>query len=141
MFGTFRISLALFLVASAGLAWAQDPNTPAPTKAAFGNESRDIAASGVVTPTAEMWFYQQEQSRRDDPKMAIRRRAEMRAMQRENRIAAQAWYGMSKSRPMVSPTPFVSGYSQHWTSNTYDPFRWQPGAPTIIVARPQNRPY
>ncbi len=142
MLRTSRIPLALLVLATASLAWAQDPDAGLRRHGPFGNESVDIAASGVVTPTVEMWFYEQERSRYDDPKMAIRRRAEMRAQQRHNRLAAQAWYGISKSRPMVSPTAYPAGYSAYWGSNTYNPMRWQPGgAPTVIVARPKGGPY
>ena len=142
MLRTSRIPLALLVLATSSLAWAQDPDANSRRNRAFANESFEIAASGVVTPTVEMWFYEQERSRYDDPKMAVRRRAEMRAQQRQSRLAAQAWYGMSKSRPMVSPTAYPSGYSPYWGSNTYNPLRWQPGgAATMVVKLPKGGPY
>jgi len=91
---------------------------------------------GVVTPTPEMWFYDQERTRHDDPKMAVRRRAEQRAQQRQDRLSSQQWYGISNSRPTVSPTPWFGDYSSFWGSNTYDPLRWRPAATPLVVLRP-----
>jgi hypothetical protein len=90
--------------------------------------------------TPEMWIYEQERIRRDDPKMAVRRKAELRGLQRAERLAAQKWFGKSNSRPAVSSTPLWSGYSSYWGSNTYDPNRWRPYyAP--IATRPIEGPY
>jgi hypothetical protein len=88
-----------------------------------------------------MWFYEQDLRRHDDPKMAVRRKAESRAQQRQDRLAATRWYGISNSRPTASPTPFTSGYSAYWGSNSYDPLRWRPGGPLIIVSRPLDGPF
>jgi hypothetical protein len=87
-----------------------------------------------ISHTPEMWFYEQERIRYEDPKMAVRRRAELRAAQRSERIAAQEWYGINNSRPMVSTTPMFESYSPYWSSNTYDPKRWRPyGTPTAVL--------
>ena len=96
---------------------------------------------GVVTPTPEMWFYDQERIRHDDPKMAVRRRAEQRAQHRQDRLSSQQWYGISNSRPEVSATPEFGGYSPHWASNTYDPLRWRPAAAPLVVLRPSTDRY
>ncbi len=101
----------------------------------------EATSSGTVTPTPEMWFYDQELRRHDDAKMAVRRRAEARAQARHDRLAAQQWYGIDNSRPTVSLTPLCGGYSAYWGSNSFDPLRWRPITPTIIVARPTNGPY
>jgi hypothetical protein len=48
------------------------------------------------------------------------------------------WYGMSNSRPTVSATPVTGSYSPAWTSNNFDPFRWNTGrdtSPTTIIVR------
>ena len=93
---------------------------------------RDQATAAAAEPevsytrTPEMWFYEQERIRHDNPKMAVRRKAELRGVQRAERIAAMKWFGKSNSRPTVQPTAFWSGYSAHWSSNTYDPQRWRP---------------
>ncbi|HEX3727339.1 MAG TPA: hypothetical protein VHV08_13895 [Pirellulales bacterium] len=96
------------------------------------------AAAAAMTPTPEMWFYEQERSRYDDPKMAIRRRAETRAQQRQDRMASMEWYGMSNSRPAVSITPLCGAYSAFWGSNSYDPLRWRSSASPLVIARPTN---
>jgi hypothetical protein len=91
----------------------------------------------TMTRTPEMWLYEQERIRYEDPKQAVRRRAEMRAAQRSDRLAAQRWYGISNSRPMATCTPHMEGYSPYWGSNTYDPNRWRafslPEASTAYV--------
>ena len=96
---------------------------------------------GVLTPTPEMWFYEQERTRHDDPKMAIRRRAEQRGQQRQDRLASQKWHGISNSRPTVSPTPWFGDYSSYWGSNTYDSLRWRPTAAPLVVLRPSADRY
>lgn len=82
-------------------------------------------STGVVTPTPEMWFYQEEMRQYMDPKLAVRRAAEIRATERSQRIAALKWYGMSNSRPVCSADPFNGDYSPHWSSGSPNyPYRW-----------------
>jgi hypothetical protein len=104
---------------------------------ADAERSRASSAQATLTTisrTPEMWFYEQERIRYEDPKLAVRRRAELRAAKRSERNAAQQWYGISNSRPMVSCTPLLDGYSPSWTSNTYDPKRWRPyGTPSVVA--------
>jgi hypothetical protein len=92
-----------------------------------------------VTQTPEMWFYEQERSRWDDPQAAVRRNAEFRASQRAYRIASSRWYGMSNSRPAASPTPICGSYSPTWVSNSlFDPNQWRTGrdtASTFVIVR------
>ncbi len=59
--------------------------------------------------TQEMLFYERERERYEDPKAAIRRRAELKAQQRAARLASQKWFGVSNSRPIVSCTPACGG--------------------------------
>jgi hypothetical protein len=96
---------------------------------------------GILAPTPEMWFYEQERIRHDDPKMAVRRRAEQRGQDRQLRLASQKWYGISNSRPTVSPTPWFAGYSDHWGSNTCDPLRWRMPTVPLLVTRPTAERY
>jgi hypothetical protein len=96
--------------------------------------SNEISA-GSVTPTPDMWYYQQELKRYADPKLAIRRRAEQRADQRRERLASREWYGVSNTRPMVSTSPQYMPYSTFWGSNTYDVLRWRASPPSMIIAR------
>ncbi len=93
---------------------------------------------GVLTPTPEMWFYEQERLRHDDPKMAIRLRAEVRAQQRQDRLASLYWFGMSNSRPSVSCAPFTGSYSAYWASNSFDPLRWRQTTYPLVVMRPRD---
>lgn len=81
-------------------------------------------STGQITPTPEMWFYEQENRRWDDPKQAVRRAAEQRAAQRTARISAMKWYGYSNQRPVASPVPFMGTYSPGWTGNSSDGYRW-----------------
>jgi hypothetical protein len=101
-------------------------------------ESRTAEAQSptvtMLSRTPEMWFYEQERIRYEDPKAAVRRRAELRGAQRGERLAAQQWYGISNSRPMVSTTPLMGSYAPYWGSNTYDPKRWRPYyTPTALI--------
>jgi hypothetical protein len=95
--------------------------------------SASSAAWSGLSPTPEMWFYEQERVRQDDPKLAVRRRAERRGQQRADRLAALKWYGIDNSRPTVSGTPWFGSYGAHWGSNTFDPLRWrQPTVPLVV---------
>lgn len=99
-------------------------------------------ATGVVTPTPEMWFYEQERLRHDSPKMAVRRKAELRGLQRQERLASLEWYGLSNSRPTAAITPICGGsYAPGWASNTVDPWRWRSPAAPVVVLRPGTGPY
>lgn len=99
-------------------------------------------ASGAVTPTPEMWFYEQERMRYDSPKMAVRRKAELRGQQRQERLASLEWYGLSNSRPTAAITPICGGsYAPGWGSNTVDPWRWRSPAAPVVVLRPGSAAY
>lgn len=93
-------------------------------------------APGQVIATPEMWFYEQEMRRYDDPKAAVRARAEQRADARQARLTALKWFGYSNARPQASPTPFMGTYSPAWTGNHADGYRWvgSGSGPTIIQA-------
>ncbi len=93
-----------------------------------------ISGPGALQPTAEMWFYEQERTRHEDPKAAVRRRAEYRAAQRENRIESLRWFGMSNSRPSASVTPFTGTYAPTWAGNSQDWNIWRPVGPTVVVS-------
>lgn len=77
-----------------------------------------------TTVTPEMWIYSQELQRHDDPALAVRRKAEIRAAQRMQRIAAMKWFGFSNSRPQASTTPMMGSYSPAWIGNGYDRYDW-----------------
>jgi len=88
---------------------------------------------GQMTPTPEMWIYQQQLRRYSDPKAAVRRRAEFEADQRQARLAAQRWFGYSNSRPVANPTPYTGTYSPAWTSNSPYANQWRGVNPATIV--------
>lgn len=122
------IALCILFVLVALPALAADP-TPQDLRFRVG------ISPGQLTPTPEMWFYEQYQREYQDPKMAVRKKAEFRAVQRERRLAAMKWFGFSNLRPQASSDPFHGDYSPGWKSNnTFFPFRWHGvGRPWILV--------
>ena len=80
-----------------------------------------------VKVTPEMWFYIQERRRHDNPQDAVRRKAEYRAKQRQERIAATKAAGRSKQRPSVENTIFSSMFTTRYDYN------WKSIWPTRIV--------
>jgi hypothetical protein len=93
---------------------------------------------GDIKATPEMWFYEQYMRQYQDPKMAVRARAEFEADQRQRRMAAMHWFGMSNSRPRAASDPFHGEYSPSWASNNCAfPYRWQGIGPTWYVVKPE----
>ncbi len=105
---------ALLSIALAAPLAAQQPTTT-------GNAEESL---GEVTPTAEMWFYEQEWRRHDDPRQAVRRKAEFKAAQRLRRLTALRWFGYSNSRPIANSVPLYGQYSPAWIGNGYEPYQW-----------------
>ncbi len=97
----------------------------------------DLAAEStdsLAQMTPEIWFYQQEMRRYEDPKAAVRRKAEFRAWQRQRRIAAMDWYGFSNARPTANPTPWSGVYGPGWVSNNYrHPYEWSGAGRTSVI--------
>ena len=115
-----RLLLAVFVLAvlAAVPALAQNPAT---ARLAL---KPDLSA-GEVSPTPEMWFYEQYRSDYLDPKMAVRQKAEFRAAQRQKRMAALKWFGFSNQRPRASSDPIHGDYSPMWSSNNpARPLQW-----------------
>lgn len=136
------LTLGILLGISPGLAIAQQPirrptSEPAPHDA--GKEAADAKSQAILFPhreqkrvhveplptgvTPELYYYQQEIQRHDDPAQAVRRKAETRASQRVARIEALHWSGLSKSRPglLTDPSPragsgfvFLNRYGNFW---------------------------
>lgn len=123
------IGIALLVVMMAIPAQAQSPSEKSSTMRFGGG-----ITPGEVTATPEMWFYQEQMSRRDDPKEAVRRKAEFRASQREARLAARRWFGVSLMRPTTS-TAIMNGESGAvWTgSDPLYPYRWRGASPVVVV--------
>ena len=116
-------------------AWAQEA-TKKSTDDVLVEFSGGISP-GVLAPTAEMWFYEQSLREYLDPKMAVRKKAEFRAAQRERRLASRRWFGLSNQRPQAFSDPYHGDYSPRWTSNNAAyPFRWSGEGRPWIVLRP-----
>jgi hypothetical protein len=99
---------------------------------------------GEITPTSEMWFYQEQLRQYNDPKMSLRRIAEGKAERRRARLAAQRWYGVSNMRPTVGMDPVHGEWGARWTSgNRYYPGRFSSFGTATVVVRPtaQKRTY
>lgn len=92
---------------------------------------------GEVTPTPEMWFYQQYANEYGDPKVAVRHKAEERSAQRRGRIAARRWFGFSNLRPKAGTDIVHGDYSPSWSSGVSNyPFRWTGHGAASVVVRP-----
>jgi hypothetical protein len=108
------LALAAGMTLFAASVHAQPPRT---TKRAADPAPPVENVSSMSQMTPEMWFYQQESRRYDDPNQAVRRKAEFKAAQRQRRIAAMQWYGFSNSRPSVNTSLFNGSYSPSWGAN------------------------
>ena len=100
----FALALVVGLLPTT-MAFGQQPSErPAP-------ESPSAPYTGrMISPgeTQEMWFYEQERRRSEDPQALVRANAQQRAAERHARLAAMAWFGMSNSRPKPIPTRFTA---------------------------------
>lgn len=115
-----------FVLVCSSLVHAQQPVV---RRVARGTNEQAIVTTETVTPetvTPDMWYYSQETRRHDDPKQAVRRKAEYVAQQRTLRIESMKWYGMSNSRPIASTSPFMDEYSPSWIGNSSHPYQWVP---------------
>lgn len=93
---------------------------------------------GQMTPTPEMWFYAEQMRQHNDPHAMVRQKAEFERIQRQRRIAAQQWFGVSNARPTASITPFQSTYSPVWVGNSTNPMWWSgQGTPVYSAGRPR----
>src|SRR5258708_22588223 len=138
---SFLLALSVNLVIVA-VASAQKPAAEKVDRFAPLPRESHVVSSGELTPTPEMWFYEQERHRWEDPQTLVRASAEERAAQRHARIAAMAWYGMSNARPNVSPDPTDNPAAPHWRSNGLQPTGWIRGrrpSNILLAARPRIR--
>lgn len=120
------LSIALLLVAAPALA-------ERPTVGEIGFSGG--ISPGELTATPEMWFYEQYLHQYQDPKRAVRQKAEFRAAQRQSRLASLRWFGLSNARPTAGSDPFHSTYSPSWASSRY---RWGGFSPGIVVVRTER---
>ena len=150
-----RLSLVIsaWVVLTALPAWTQEPddktampegNVARPNQKLTKTERGDgypnypNLSPGELQATPEMWFYQQAMRQYKDPDLAVRRAAEFRAQQRQARIEARKWYGLSNQRPQVSVDPIHTDYSPGWTSNSFYPYRWSANGGPWIATRPEG---
>lgn len=129
------IALGVGLMSMATLTWAAPPVAKPPQQLQQQPAKTTITiSSGNLTPTPEMWFYEQSWLRYQDPKNAIRQRAEFRANQREQRLASMQWYGLSNHRPTSSADLIHGDGVPHWSSGSVaHPMRFNASAsPTVI---------
>lgn len=90
--------------------------------------------------SSELWLYLQEQKKAEDPMYNVRRKAAMKAEQRELRLAASKWYGYSNTRPTASGIPFMGTYSPSWIGNGSLGSHWVGStlAPVATIVVTQN---
>jgi hypothetical protein len=126
-----RFALALgALVLMSGAAMAQKPVDLRPVK-----DFRSVTTE--ISPTPEMWFYEQYMQQYQDPQAAVRKKAEYRSEMRERRLAAMKWFGFSNSRPRVGTDPFNGDYAPAWTSNNrWYPNQWSGVGPNYVIGPP-----
>jgi hypothetical protein len=112
-----RLVLILSLLVIGASAQAQDLPAPQNFDDVIG-EYPGSPSDVSLSTDPEVWMYLHEQRRHDDPRQAVRRKAEQQAAERMARINAMRWYGYSNSRPRAEVTPFMSFYSPHWDGNS-----------------------
>ena len=96
-------------------------------------------ASGQITATPEMWFYEQRLREYLNPKLAVRRVAQQKAAARRARTAARKWYGYSNLRPVASPDPINGNFSPAWGgNNSLYPNLWSGYGPSYTVLWPYD---
>jgi hypothetical protein len=106
------IVAALLLAGAGGSLRADDAPRPlSPGHTAASHATDPSFTMTPLTPTPEMWYYEQEKRERSDRKAAVRRKAEFDTAQRQQRLAMMAWYGISPSRPTMICTPFTGSSS------------------------------
>jgi hypothetical protein len=97
---------------------------PAPI---LGEEQELLQSEDTAVERDDSW-YREQPAYKPDTRAIIIQKAQIRAEQRQERMASLAWYGMSNSRPTGAPTPFTSRYSPVWEMPGGRPFAWYPYA-------------
>lgn len=70
------------------------------------------------------------------PMEIIQQKAQMKAAQRQSRIAAREWYGYSQSRPKTSATPFSGMYGAQFQGHSIGrPSAHYAQRPILIIGR------
>lgn len=136
-----RLALAISAcVLSASTAWSQQPQAAKTDHKTPSVTSMSQVPMNQMTPTPDMWFYDQAARQYADPTVAVRKKAEFDMKQRQHRIASSAWFGISNSRPNAGVTPFMTGlYAPTWGSNTRQPQLWSGQSTNTTVIIPTGR--
>lgn len=103
-----------------------------------------LAAGDFVTKPADddardqSWNREQRTKIKLDARSIVQQKAQIRAEQRQDRMASMSWYGMSNSRPNAATTPFTSRYSSVWEMPGGRPYSWTPAwsRPNYVLAWP-----
>ena len=128
------LSVAAIMLLGAGASLAQDKG-----KVNLRRNAQPPGALSTTPVTPEVWLYEQERERYDDPQAMVRQRAEIRGAQRQRRLASMKWYGLSNARPDHSPTPWFGPQSPRWGSNTLHPYLWRANVTPHVVLHVRNR--
>ena len=86
----------------------------------------------------QSWNREQKINTKSPAQAIIQQKAQVRAEQRQERMASMSWYGMSNSRPNAATTPFTSRYSSTWEMPGGRPYSWTPAwsRPNYVFAWP-----
>jgi len=87
--------------------------------------AQDFGSMTSELEARETSYYQQPVYRPNTLSI-IHEKAQVRAAQRQARLASLNWYGMSNSRPQAASTPFTSRYSPVWEMPGGKPYSWHP---------------
>jgi hypothetical protein len=136
------IAVVLFNISTASAQQTNNRLGPPPAAKSRTAVASPTLSLGDVQATPQMWFYEQQRIRYDEPRNAVRANAEFRAGQRARRMAALKWYGFSNSRPLANPDPVHGTYSPRWVGNGYIPSHWTGGgAATVVIAQEPAKRY
>lgn len=120
------ILAACFCFSVSGSVWAQGPAPAKPRAASIATEHVPDGA------TTEGWL-SPAVGRQATPQEAVRRKAELRAAQRQQRLESQRWFGVTNLRPSASPVPFYGSYSPTWAGSAADPHLWYGSGSTYVT--------
>jgi hypothetical protein len=127
------LSAALLTLVTATGALAQQPASATLPQVNVSGSPGEQNSAGLQSVAPEVWVYMQERNRYEDPKQAVRRKAEARALARQGRLEARRWYGLSNSRPTAAATPFMSQYSPAWRGNGGHGYDWIGTRGTVAI--------
>ncbi len=131
-------SIVFLSVAAHGVSAQEDVGDDSPGAASSNGSGRQVIPMfEAPSMSSELWLYVQEQTRLEDPKYLVHRKAALKAEQRDQRLASSKWYGYSNSRPVASGMPFMGTYSPTWVGNGWNSFHWvgstRPSITAVIV--------